>query len=238
MSVDFAAGFTLDERRGGRRLCWPRRSRGRRGRPRGGLPRAARAGGVRGLRPDHHRPAGQPARAARSGWSPCTTASSWCWPTARSCRCRPGTTVRRRSWSAGCRVRRPAGRWPICSPAWPTRPGKLAETIPVRLEDNPSYLNFPGDSQVVRYGEGSSSATAAYDKSVGRRQLSLRLRALVHLVRPSRPRRRRSPGRWRVAICAWRSAPRSPTSARSPGQRWSRSTSATSSPRSPDRSAS
>jgi len=32
--------------------------------------------------------------------------------------------------------------------------GKLAETIPLRLEDNPSHLNFPGDSQVVRYGEG------------------------------------------------------------------------------------
>jgi beta-glucosidase len=32
--------------------------------------------------------------------------------------------------------------------------GKLAETIPHRLQDVPSYLNFPGDSQVVRYGEG------------------------------------------------------------------------------------
>ena len=32
--------------------------------------------------------------------------------------------------------------------------GKLAETVPLRLEDTPSYLGFPGDSQVVRYGEG------------------------------------------------------------------------------------
>ena len=32
--------------------------------------------------------------------------------------------------------------------------GRLAETIPHRLEDNSSYLNFPGDPQVVRYGEG------------------------------------------------------------------------------------
>ncbi len=32
--------------------------------------------------------------------------------------------------------------------------GRLAETIPLRLEDNSSYFNFPGDSQVVRYGEG------------------------------------------------------------------------------------
>jgi beta-glucosidase len=32
--------------------------------------------------------------------------------------------------------------------------GKLAETIPVRLEDAPSYLHFPGEEGVVRYGEG------------------------------------------------------------------------------------
>jgi beta-glucosidase len=32
--------------------------------------------------------------------------------------------------------------------------GKLAETIPLRLQDTPAYLNFPGDGDVVRYGEG------------------------------------------------------------------------------------
>ena len=32
--------------------------------------------------------------------------------------------------------------------------GKLAETVPLRLEDNSAYLNFPGDPGVVRYGEG------------------------------------------------------------------------------------
>jgi beta-glucosidase len=32
--------------------------------------------------------------------------------------------------------------------------GHLAETIPLRLQDNPSYLNFPGEQQHVRYGEG------------------------------------------------------------------------------------
>ena len=32
--------------------------------------------------------------------------------------------------------------------------GKLAETFPKRLEDNPSYLNFPGDSKKVEYREG------------------------------------------------------------------------------------
>jgi beta-glucosidase len=43
--------------------------------------------------------------------------------------------------------------------------GKLAETIPHRLEDNSSHLNFPGDSQVVRYGEGLFVGYRGYDKS-------------------------------------------------------------------------
>jgi len=43
--------------------------------------------------------------------------------------------------------------------------GRLAETIPHRLEDNSSYLNFPGDSQVVRYGEGLFIGYRGYDKS-------------------------------------------------------------------------
>jgi beta-glucosidase len=32
--------------------------------------------------------------------------------------------------------------------------GRLAETIPLRLEDSPSFLNFPGEEGHVRYGEG------------------------------------------------------------------------------------
>jgi beta-glucosidase len=32
--------------------------------------------------------------------------------------------------------------------------GRLSETIPLRLEDTPSYINFPGESGHVRYGEG------------------------------------------------------------------------------------
>ncbi|MFP4394038.1 MAG: beta-glucosidase [Anaerolineales bacterium] len=32
--------------------------------------------------------------------------------------------------------------------------GKLAETFPLRLEDTPAYLNFPGENHAVRYGEG------------------------------------------------------------------------------------
>ena len=43
--------------------------------------------------------------------------------------------------------------------------GRLAETIPHRLEDNSSHLNFPGDSQVVRYGEGLFIGYRGYDQA-------------------------------------------------------------------------
>ena len=43
--------------------------------------------------------------------------------------------------------------------------GRMAETIPHRLEDNSSFINFPGDSQVVRYGEGLFIGYRGYDKS-------------------------------------------------------------------------
>ena len=43
--------------------------------------------------------------------------------------------------------------------------GRLAETVPHRLEDNSSYLNFPGDSRVVRYGEGLFIGYRGYDAS-------------------------------------------------------------------------
>lgn len=41
--------------------------------------------------------------------------------------------------------------------------GRLAESVPHRLEDNSSYLNFPGDSRVVRYGEGQFIGYRGYD---------------------------------------------------------------------------
>jgi beta-glucosidase len=43
--------------------------------------------------------------------------------------------------------------------------GRLAETIPVRLEDNPSYLNFPGDSGHVLYGERIFVGYRGYDRN-------------------------------------------------------------------------
>jgi len=45
--------------------------------------------------------------------------------------------------------------------------GRLAESIPLRLEDNPSHLNFPGERDVVRYGEGVFVGYRHYE-TVGR----------------------------------------------------------------------
>ncbi|WP_433478726.1 glycoside hydrolase family 3 C-terminal domain-containing protein [Spirillospora sp. CA-142024] len=41
--------------------------------------------------------------------------------------------------------------------------GKLAETIPMRFQDNPTVGNFPGENGVVRYGEGLLIGYRWYD---------------------------------------------------------------------------
>lgn len=41
--------------------------------------------------------------------------------------------------------------------------GRLAETFPVKLEDNPSYLHFPGDGSNVDYAEGIYVGYRYYD---------------------------------------------------------------------------
>lgn len=42
--------------------------------------------------------------------------------------------------------------------------GKLAETFPLRVEDNPSFLNFPGNREKVCYQEGIFIGYRYYDK--------------------------------------------------------------------------
>jgi beta-glucosidase len=41
--------------------------------------------------------------------------------------------------------------------------GRLAETIPLRLADHPSYLDFPGENGHVRYGEGIHVGYRGFD---------------------------------------------------------------------------
>jgi beta-glucosidase len=42
--------------------------------------------------------------------------------------------------------------------------GKLPTTFPVRLQDNPAYINYPGENGRVRYGEGVFVGYRYYDK--------------------------------------------------------------------------
>ncbi len=41
--------------------------------------------------------------------------------------------------------------------------GRLAETIPLKLPDHPSYLDFPGENGHVRYGEGMHVGYRGFD---------------------------------------------------------------------------
>src|SRR5437879_8187581 len=41
--------------------------------------------------------------------------------------------------------------------------GRLATTIPMRIEHNPSYDNFPGENGEVRYGEGVFMGYRGYE---------------------------------------------------------------------------
>ena len=219
-TVDFAAGFGMDERpRSDAALADEAVARGRAGADVVvaflGLPAAAESEGFDRTHMDL--PADQLAL-LRAGSRRRNDRSWWCSPTARPCA--PSAWEQhapRRSWSAGWAGRRPAGRSPTCSPARPNPSGRLAETIPLRLEDTPSYLNFPGESGQVRYGEGvfvgyrgydAAERTVAYPFGHG---LSYTTFAYDDLA--VRGHRARS----RTATCRHGRAPRSPTPATGAG---------------------
>ena len=42
--------------------------------------------------------------------------------------------------------------------------GKLPTTFPIRLQDNPAYINYPGENGKVHYGEGIFVGSRYYDK--------------------------------------------------------------------------
>ena len=63
---------------------------------------------------------------------------------------------------------------------------KLTETIPLRLEDTPAFLDFPGEFSHVRYGEGLFVGYRWYDARRTRGRVPVRPRPVVHDVRVRR----------------------------------------------------
>ena len=67
--------------------------------------------------------------------------------------------------------------------------GRLTETVPLRLQDSPSYLNFPGEEGHVRYGEGVFVGYRGFDASATEVAYPVRPRPVLHGLQLPEPRR-------------------------------------------------
>ena len=191
-TLRFAAGYRIGERRrrhrGRRRSGGGGRQRGHRRRRRRRLPRPAARRGVRGLRPHPHRPAGAqtsllaglaeavpgtPIVVVLSNGSAVRT-STWDHAAAAVLEC----------WLGGQAV---GGAIADVLTGVVNPSGRLAETIPLRLEDCPSYLNFPGEEGHVRYGEGVFVGYRGYDALGPAGRLPVRPRPVLHQLLLPRP---------------------------------------------------
>ncbi len=65
--------------------------------------------------------------------------------------------------------------------------GKLPTTFPVRLEDNPAYINYPGENGKVRYGEGIFVGYRYYDKKEVDAALPIRSWTFLHQIQIQQP---------------------------------------------------
>ena len=101
--------------------------------------------------------AGAPARRGQpEPWSWCSPTARWsAWPGGNTT---PGAVLE--CWLSG-QAAGGATADLLLGDADPG--GRLAETMPLRLADNPSYLNFPGEEGHVRYGEGVFVGYRGYD---------------------------------------------------------------------------
>ena len=163
----FAAGLRPRRRPADDSRTWPPRpsTLAATGRRHPGLPRPARGRGVRGLRPHPHGPARRtrPRCCHAAGREPTRRTVVVVLANGSAVELSAGTSTPRPSWNAGCPARPAVGATATCSPARPTRPGGWPRPLPLRLQDNPSYLNFPGEAGHVRYGEGVFVGYRGYD---------------------------------------------------------------------------